>query len=110
MGINYAYVHGNNRHMLLSNGDGLLIQAFGEGGYIYLPQFYITELTHETDWHQGQQIHFTVRSSGKPTFTRSDAEARALIDPLGHLTLEEILHAAQQRMANRSAGESGGSR
>lgn len=99
MSINYTH-HYADKGVILSNGEGLLVQLLNSPNYCHLSDYVVTDFTHELS--SGRQlISFSVQSSGVCRWINSEREALKLIDPLGGMTVEQLLHAAQQRMQLR---------
>jgi len=104
MGMGYSYHHAG-RGSLVSNGKSLVVSPFNdpeEGRCYFLSDYAVTDLVHTLRAGELEEIAFTVRAMGKIQHLYG-SEARALLDPLRDLTLEEIIHAAQVRMERRSS-------
>lgn len=87
--------------MLLSNGDGLIVSLDQGFGYWYMPSFSVNNLTLTTEFSGHNKLEFNVVGYGQCRHLHNYSEALALIDPLGGMTVEQLLHAAQQRMQQR---------
>lgn len=107
-GINYTYHLAPSFGQILTNGESLIVCPYGHhvedaDMYYFLPNYAIARLEVTEAYTGVKRMTIELVSRGKVKMIRSYKEVQRLLDPLGNMTLEEILHAAQVRMEQRKS-------